>query len=53
MGLKMGKEMRDSIHDAISSIANDMLDAGLSIPFTQKELSKLGVEITRSSISPQ
>ena len=45
--------MRNSIHDAISSTAVDMLDAGLSIPFTQKELNKLGVEIPHSSISPQ
>ena len=41
--------MRDSIQDAIGSTVADMMDAGLKVSFTQKELQKLGIEIPHSS----
>jgi putative transcriptional regulator len=43
--------MRDSIQDAIGSTVSDMMDAGLKVSFTQKELQKLGIEIPRSALS--
>ena len=43
--------MRDSIQDAIGSTVADMMDAGLEVSFTQKELNQLGIEIPKSSIS--
>jgi len=43
--------MRDSIHEAIGSTVTDMMNAGLKVSFTKKELDKLGVEIPKSKLN--
>jgi putative transcriptional regulator len=43
--------VRDSIQEAIGSTVSDMLEAGLEVSFTQRELNQLGVEIPKSYIS--
>ena len=43
--------MRDSIQEAISLTVTDMMDAGLKVSFTKKELDKLGVEIPNSRVT--
>jgi len=43
--------MRDSIQDAIGSTITDMMEAGLDVSFTQRELNQLGVTIPKSYIS--
>ena len=43
--------MRDSIQEAIGSTVADMMDAGLKVSFTQKELSRLGVEMPNISVT--
>jgi len=43
--------MRDSIHEAIGSTVTDMMNAGLKVSFTKKELDKLGVEIPKSKLT--
>ena len=43
--------MRDSIKEAVGTTVQDMLNAGLKVSFTKKELDKLGVEIPKSKIS--
>ena len=37
--------MRSSVEEAIASTVSDMLDAGLEVSFTQKELSRMGVDV--------
>ena len=37
--------MRNSVKEAIGSLAQDMLEAGFGSPFTEKELNDLGVKI--------
>lgn len=44
--------MRNSIQDAIGSTVADMMNAGLKVSFTKKELDELGIEIPHSSVSP-
>jgi len=43
--------MRDSIQEAIGSTVTDMMDAGLKVSFTKKELDELGVEIPKSKLT--
>ncbi|NEW60499.1 type II toxin-antitoxin system MqsA family antitoxin [Sulfurovum sp. bin170] len=43
--------MRDSIQEAIGTTVTDMMDAGLKVSFTKKELDKLGVEIPNSRVT--
>jgi len=43
--------MRDSIQEAIGSTVADMMNAGLKVSFTKKELDKLGVEIPKSKLT--
>lgn len=43
--------MRDSIQEAIGSTVTNMMDAGLKVSFTKKELDKLGVEIPNSRVT--
>ena len=45
--------MRDSIKEAIGTTVQDMLNAGLKVSFTKKELDSLGVEIPKREISAQ
>jgi putative transcriptional regulator len=42
--------MRESVNEAIASTVTDMLEADLKVSFTQKELNKMGVEITPLSL---
>jgi hypothetical protein len=45
--------MEKSIKEAIGSLTQDLLDAGLASQFTEKELKELGVEIPEvKNISP-
>jgi putative transcriptional regulator len=37
--------MRDSMREAIGSLAQGLLESGLGSPFTEKELNELGVKI--------
>ena len=43
--------MRDAIQEAIGTTVTDMMDAGLKVSFTKKELDKLGVEIPHSTVT--
>ncbi len=43
--------MRDSIKEAVATTVTDMLNTGLKVSFTQKELNELGIEIEKTSIS--
>ena len=43
--------MRETINEAIASTVSDMLEAGLKVSFTQKELSKMGVKVTPVSFN--
>ena len=43
--------MRNSIQEAIGSTVTDMMNAGLKVSFTKKELDELGVEIPKSQLS--
>jgi putative transcriptional regulator len=43
--------MRNSIKEAVSSTIKDMIKADLNVSFTQKELKKLGIEVTPISIN--
>ena len=45
--------MRDSIKEAIGTTVQDMLNAGLKVSFTKKELDSLGVEIPKREITAQ
>lgn len=43
--------MRDSMKEAIASTVSDMLDVGLKVSFTQRELNRLGIEIEDSLVT--
>ena len=43
--------MRDAIQEAIGTTVTDMMNAGLKVSFTKKELDKLGVEIPNSRVT--
>jgi putative transcriptional regulator len=43
--------MRDSMKEAIASTVSDMLDVGLKVSFTQRELNTLGIEIESSMVT--
>ena len=45
--------MRKSINEAIASTVTDMMEAGLQVSFTQKELKKMGVEVKPVSLSAE
>jgi putative transcriptional regulator len=45
--------MRESINEAIATTVTDMLNADLKVSFTQKELSKMGVEVPHVDFSPE
>ena len=44
--------MRDSIKEAIGSTVADMIDTGLKVSFTQRELDKLGIDIPDNRLTP-
>ena len=45
--------MRANIQEAIASTVTDMIEADIPVSFTQKELNKLGVTVTKVSLQPQ
>ena len=46
--------MRNSMKEAIGSLAQGLLESGLGSPFTEKELNELGVKIPEiKEISPE
>jgi putative transcriptional regulator len=42
--------MRNNIDEAVASTVKDMMDMGLKVSFTQKELSKMGIEMPYVSL---
>jgi len=43
--------MRESIKDAIGETVQDMMDSGIKVSFTKKELDLLGVEIPQVQLT--
>jgi len=43
--------MRESIKDAIGETVQDMMDSGIKVSFTKKELDLLGVEIPKVQLT--
>ncbi len=43
--------MRKSVNEAIASTVRDMLEVGLEVSFTEKELNKLGVKVDPVTIT--
>jgi len=45
--------MRDSIKQSVGSTVQDLLNSGLEVSFTKKELKSLGVKIPEVEFSPE
>lgn len=45
--------MRDSIKNSIGSTVQDLLNSGIAVTFTKKELKELGVKIPDVEFSPE
>jgi len=45
--------MRDSIKQSVGSTVQDLLNSGLEVSFTKKELKSLGVKIPEVKFSPE
>ena len=45
--------MRDSIKNSVSSTVQDLLNSGLDISFTKKELNELGVKVPDIEFPPE
>jgi len=42
--------MKSNIDEAVASTVKDMIDAGLKVSFTQKELNKMGIQMQQVSL---
>lgn len=45
--------MRDSINNSIASTVQDLLDSGIEVSFTKKELNKLGLKVPNLLFTPE
>lgn len=45
--------MRDSIKDAIGQTVQDLVNSGMNVSFTKKEMDSLGVVIPKIKLMPE